>query len=115
MERIKRINEQIKREISLIIQKELGDPRLSLVTITAVEVSRDLQLAKVHFSVLGDAAAIQAAQQALKAAAGMIRRLIGQRVKMRYTPFFSFFYDKSAEVSAAIEKTLREIHHDDMG
>lgn len=115
MERIKRVNEQIKREISLIIQEELGDPRLDFVTITGVEVSRDLQTARVYFSVLGDAAAAQAAQQALKTASGMIRRLVGGRVKIRYTPSFSFVYDKSIEVSARIEEALREIRHDDRG
>lgn len=110
MDRIKRVNEQIKREISEIVQRELGDARLRLVTITGVEVSRDLQTAKVYFSVLGEAAAVEAAHHALKSAAGMIRRLVGGRVKMRYTPLLSFFHDRSIELSARIENALTEIH-----
>ncbi|MBI5415240.1 MAG: 30S ribosome-binding factor RbfA [Candidatus Omnitrophica bacterium] len=112
MDRIKRVNEQIKREISEIVQRELGDSRLRFVTITGVEVSRDLQTAKVYFSVLGEAAAVEAAHHALKSAAGMIRRLVGARVKIRYTPMLSFFYDRSIEFSARIENALTQIHHD---
>ena len=114
MDRIKRVNEQVKREISEIVQRELGDARLRVVTITGVEVSRDLQTARVYFSVLGDAAAVEAAHHALKSAAGMIRRLVAGRVKMRTTPLLSFIFDRSIELSARIENALTEIHHDKM-
>lgn len=114
MDRIGRVNEQIKREIGLILQRELGDPRLQFVTITGVEVSRDLRTAKVYFSALGDKPAAEAARQALKSATGIIRRCVGENVKMRYTPEFHFFHDRSVELSARVEQTLMEIHHDEM-
>ena len=129
MDRIDRVNEQIKREIGVIIQRELADPRLRFVTITNVDVSRDLRTAKVYFSALadrlpsaegslrggGENSAAQTAKKALESAAGIIRRYVGGHVKMRYTPEFHFFYDRSAEFSARVEQTLTEIHHDDTG
>ena len=115
MDRIDRVNAQIKKEISRIIHQELGDPRLQFVTITGVEVSRDLRTGKVYFSTLGEKAAAEAAQSALMSAAGIIRRYVGSNVKMRYTPEFHFVYDRSAEFSARVEQTLMEIHHDETG
>lgn len=115
MDRIDRVNAQIKKEISRIIHQELGDPRLQFVTITGVEVSRDLRTGKVYFSALGEKSAAEAAQKALVSAAGIIRRYVGSNVKMRYTPEFHFVYDRSAEFSARVEQTLMEIHHDETG
>jgi len=115
MDRIDRVNAQIKKEISRVVHQELGDPRLQFVTILRVEVSRDLRTAKVYFSSLGDHSAAEAAKKALESAAGIIRRYVGGNVKMRYTPEFHFIYDRSAEFSARVEQTLTEIHHDDMG
>ena len=136
MDRIDRVNEQIKREIGVIIQQELADPRLRFVTITSVDVSRDLRTAKVYFSALagrlpsaegsspegtsvprggGDKPAAEAARQALQSATGIIRRRVGENVKMRYTPELHFIYDRSVEFSARVEQTLTEIHHDDTG
>ena len=115
MDRINRVNSQIKKEISRIIHQELGDRRLQFVTITGVEVSRDLRTGKVYFSTLGEKAAAEAAQRALTSAAGIIRRYVGSNVKMRYTPEFHFIYDRSVEFSARVEQTLMEIHHDDTG
>ena len=115
MDRIDRVNAQIKKEISRIIHQELGDPRLQFVTITGVEVSRDLRTGKVYFSAMGEKPAGEAAQNALVSAAGIIRRYVGSNVKMRYTPEFHFVYDRSAEFSARVEQTLMEIHHDETG
>lgn len=115
MDRIDRVNEQIKREIGVIIQQELADPRLRFVTITNVDVGRDLRTAKVYFSALGENSAAQAAKKALESAAGTIRRYVGGHIKMRYTPEFHFIYDRSVEFSERVEQTLTEIHHDDTG
>jgi ribosome-binding factor A len=110
MGRIDKINEQVKREIGKIIQQELGDPRLQFVTVTEVDVSRDLRYAKIRFSVLGEKRQLQDAEKSLEGAKGMIRRLLGRRMDMRHTPELFFVYDKSIEMSARIEETLKEIH-----
>ena len=109
MGRIDRVNQQVKREIGRIIQQELGDPRVQFVTITDVDVSRDLRNAKIHFSVLGEQAQVQAAQKGLDGARGMIRKLLGQNMSIRHTPELFFIYDQSIEASIRIEETLKEI------
>lgn len=115
MDRIDRVNAQIKKEISRVVHQELGDPRLQFVTITNVDVSRDLRTGKVYFSALGEKPAAETAQKALMSAAKIIRRHVASNVKMRYTPEFHFVHDRSAEFSARVEQTLTEIHHDDTG
>jgi len=110
MGRIEKVNQQIKKEISIILQRDMADPRFEFVSITQVDVSRDLRSARVLFSVLGDSRRAQAVQQGLDGARGMIRKLIGQRINIRYTPELSFFYDNSISYSDRIEKTLQEIH-----
>ena len=112
MDRIDKINQRIKREVGDIVLKELKDPRLEFVTITKVEVSRDLRHAKVYFSVLGNAQKLKEAQEGLESARGFVRKLIGARVRMRYTPEMEFFYDRTIEYSARIEAALQEIHHE---
>ena len=112
MGRIDKINQRIKREIGDIVLKELKDPRLEFVSITHVEVSRDLQHAKVYFSVLGRGNQVQKAGEGLLSARGFVRKLIGQRVRMRYTPEIEFIFDHSIEYSARIEAALEEIQHE---
>lgn len=107
MDRIKRINEMIKREISVLLLEEIRDPRLKFVTITDVEVSKDLQHAKVFYSYLGNDR--KGVEDALDKAKGFVRRHVGHRVVMRYTPEIQFFYDQSIEYSDRIEQTLEEI------
>ncbi len=107
MDRTKRVNEMIKREISVMLLEEIRDPRLKFVTITDVKVSKDLQHAKVLYSFLGNDR--QGVEEALEKAKGFIRLLVGQRVVMRYTPEIQFYYDKSIEHSDRIEQTLEEI------
>jgi ribosome-binding factor A len=109
MDRTARINELMKREISQIIQQELGDPRFQFVSITHVDVSRDLQHARVEFSVLGGQDQVKAAKRGLDNARGLIRRIVAGRVAFRYIPEIEFFYDQSIEQGIKLEKTLQEI------
>lgn len=109
MGRIEKVNQQLRREISQIIQQELSDPRLEFVSITQVDTSRDLHYARVQFSVIGEDLKAQDAQRALDSARGMIRKLIGQRLTLRYIPELDFELDMSIVTSARIEETLKEI------
>lgn len=111
MERIERINSMMKREIGLMLLEDLRDPRLKFVTVTGVEVSKDLQHAKVFFSVLGQDR--REAEEALQKAKGYVRRLVGERVVMRYTPEIDFIFDRSVEYSDRIEQTLQDIHRNE--
>ena len=110
MERIDRVNQEVKRVLGRIIQQELSDPRLQFVTITKVDVSRDIRNARIYFSVLGEESKVQAAQKGLEGARGMIRKLLGQSMSLRHTPELFFIYDQSVEMSVRIEETLKEIN-----
>ena len=112
MGRIDKVNQAVKREVSSIIHGELKDPRLQFVTITQVEVTKDLQHAKIYFSVLGDQKSAEKADLGLNSAKGFVRRLVGQRIRMRYTPEIEFIYDRTVEYGVRIEQALEEIKHE---
>jgi len=113
--RTQRIGDQMQRELALLIQREIKDPRLGMVTITGVDVARDLSHAKVHITVLGkddDAEAIKQNIGILKDAAGFLRQQLSRVMKLRTTPQLSFQYDESirrgAQLSALIERAVAE-------
>lgn len=111
--RMQKINNQIKRDLGVILQQDVGDPRIAFVTITNADVSPDLRNARVYFSVLGDAAKIQDAQKALNSAAGMIRKMLSRRMNLRVTPLLTFIYDKSIAHSFEIEEALKRLNEDE--
>ena len=109
MSRQEKLAEELRKEISSIIQKEVKDPRLGFVTITKVEITHDLRYAKIFFSVLGEDKEYKKTRQALDSALGFIRSLIAQRVKLRFAPEIVFKEDRSSEYSIKIQKLLDEI------
>lgn len=108
-QRIERLREEIKREASDIIRK-LKDPRVGFVTVTDVEISRDLRHVKIFVSVLGDEAAKAETMEVLTRATGHIRSEIGQRIRLRYTPEIQIRADDSIARGARIFELLREIN-----
>ena len=109
MSRMERINSQVQREIGTIFQQDLSDPAFRLVTITHVNVSRDLRSAKVYFSVLGSAQSLKLIAGKIDRVRGFVRKLVGQRMTIRNTPELFFVYDDSILTGARIEKTLEEL------
>lgn len=109
MSRQDKVSEAIKQEISNIIFSELKDPRVGFVTITRVEITHDLRYAKVFFSVLGKEEEYEKTKEALDSALGFIRRLIAQRIRLRFAPEISFKEDRSVEYSIQIQEALDEI------
>lgn len=103
----------IKREISSIVHDELKDSRLGFVTIIGVDLTVDLRNAWVYFSVLGSKAEQKSTQEALENAKPFIRRLIGQRIKLRFTPEINFKLDQTPEHSIKIQKELDKIREED--
>ncbi|WP_047154635.1 30S ribosome-binding factor RbfA [Aneurinibacillus tyrosinisolvens] len=108
--RTNRVGEQIKKELSQIIQREIKDPRIGFVTITDVEVSGDLSQAKVFISVLGNEDQRNDTLKALDKAKGFMRTEIGRRVRLRHTPDFVFKIDESVAYGSRIETLLTEIN-----
>ncbi|HCS75755.1 MAG TPA: 30S ribosome-binding factor RbfA [Clostridiales bacterium] len=109
--RINRISEEIRREISDIIRSSVKDPRVSQVTsVVKAEVAGDLRYAKIYISVLGSEEDREATMEGLKKAAGFIRRELGNRLDIRYTPELQFVSDHSIEYSVEINKKLNELN-----
>ena len=109
MSRVERVAEALKKEISNIIHDELKDPRIGFVTVTRIELSKDLCYAKVFFSVLGTDKEQGDTKKALDSASGFIRWLIAQRIKLRLVPEIRFIQDKSCEYSIHIQQELDKI------
>jgi len=117
VDRINRISEEVKKEVSNIIRSELKDPRLpSMVSVVSANVTKDLRYAKIYVSVLGTDEEKKSAMQALKSASGFIRREVGRRVQLRYTPELHFELDTSIEHGVYITKLINEtVKEDDKG
>lgn len=110
VDRTNRISEEMKKEISDIIQNDIKDPRLPrLVSIVSVNVTRDLRYARVFASVLGSEEEKKNALSALKSAAGYIRREIGQRMQIRYIPELQFELDNSIEHGVYMSKLIKDV------
>ncbi len=107
--RVERVAEAIKEEVSLIIQKEVRDPRLGFLTVTAVELSSDLRYAKIFISVYGGQEERIKTLKGLQSATRFIRREMGRRIKLRYTPEIVFKWDESQEKAAHIDGLIRQI------
>ena len=105
-QRLRRVADQIQRELSALLSTELKDPRVGMVTLTGVEVSPDLAHAKVFFTMLGDAEALARTEAGLKRAAGFLRSELGHRLKLRITPEVRFVHDASVERGARLSKLI---------
>jgi len=92
-----RVGEQIQRELAQLIQQEIKDPRVGMVTVADVEVTTDLAHAKVFVSVLDEQSGAEAAVAALNHAAGFLRRELSRRLALRTTPALRFFHDQTTE------------------
>ena len=112
MARIDKINEEVRRELADVI-RNLKDVRIPMMTsVVAVNVTSDLRYAKAYISVMGDEGVQKRAIEGLKTAAGYVRREIGKRIDLRYTPEFIFELDRSIEHGAHIEKLLKSVRND---
>jgi ribosome-binding factor A len=112
--RTQRIGDQMQRELAQLIRREIKDPRVGLVTITAVEVSRDVSHAKIFITVMGQDSAADIAQnlKVLNDASGFLRMQLGRSMQLRNVPQLHFHFDASvsrgAHLSALIERAVAE-------
>ncbi len=107
-----RVQDLLREEISLIIQREIRDPGLGFITIIDVQMSEDLKIAKVHFSIYGSDEEKEKTIEALKRSRGYIKFLLGKRVKLRYMPELIFMLDDSLEKISRIEEIFKKEAHD---
>jgi ribosome-binding factor A len=110
-----RVGEQIQRELATLIQNELKDPRLGMISLSAVNVSRDLGHAKVFVSVLGSDAQVAESMEVLQHAAGYLRHKLGKSLHLRVIPELHFFLDRSLEEGARIGALINRAIASDRG
>ena len=111
--RVSRLNEQLRREISDIIAVRLRDPRVGSATITAVEVSGDLSVAKIWVRPGPMVESCEDTLEGLDSATSFIRRELGERIRVQKIPELRFREDRSLEHAARIEEVLSEINDED--
>lgn len=107
--RIEKLQELIKQEMSKMLLNDIKDPRIGFVTVTGVEMTGDLREAKIFVSVMGDADKVQSSLDGLNSALGFVRREIGQRIRLRFTPEISFALDTSLDYGDHIQKLLLQV------
>ena len=106
--RAERVAEQIRRELAELIRLELKDPRVSLLTLTDVEISPDYAHAKVFYTTLAEGEQRSAIERGLKHAAGFLRRELGRRVRIHHTPELHFVFDASVERGTHLSQLIDE-------
>lgn len=108
-DRTRKIGEQIQQTLAQVLQREVKDPRVAWVTISAVHVTRDLQNAKVFYTLLNDDdKARQDAQKTLSKISGFLRYELGQRLKLRALPQLAFVYDESIARGSHLTRVIEE-------
>lgn len=108
--RADRINGLLREEISLMLSREIKDPRLDgLISITRVDTSSDLRNARVFLSVMGDKASKDAALAGIQSAASFMRRSLRDRLKLRYVPFLKFAIDESIENADSVLRLMDQL------
>jgi len=104
-----RVADQLRSELAELLAREVHDPGIGFVTLTRVQVSPDLQLARVYYTALGDLEARTRSARALERAAPFLRRQIGSRLRLKRVPELKFFFDESIAGQDRIEQLLQEI------
>ena len=107
--RLERVNQLVKEEISMLLQRELKDPRLGFVTVTEVDVTPDLKYAKVFVSVLGSEQQWASSLAALESARGFVWNWLRRHLDLRVTPELAFRPDRSMEHAAHIQSLLSDL------
>ena len=108
--RVERIAEQIREEISLILATEVRDPRVGVVTVTRAKVTGDLSLARIYWTIVGDAVEKKKTKQGLEKAVPYMRHLLSQRLTLRRAPELVFQFDESVVAQDRVEQIIQEIH-----
>lgn len=107
--RSEKVAEAIHETVSSLLSRGLNDPRIGFVTITAVELTDDLSLARIYFTAIGDEASGKSSETGLNSAKGFIRKELGRVLTIRHIPEIIFKYDHSQEYGNRIDSILREI------
>ena len=111
--RVERVAEQIREEVSQILSTEVSDPGVGMVTVTRVKVTPDLSLARVYWTIMGDAKQRKDTAKALDRAAAYVRHLLSGRMSLRRSPEVKFLFDQSVAAQDRVEQILYELKQED--
>jgi ribosome-binding factor A len=111
--RVERIQEQVREEVSQMLATEVRDPGVGLVTVTRAKVTADLSLARVYWTIMGDANERKKTAKALERVSGFVRHLLAERLTLRRSPEVKFIFDESVAAQDRIEQIIQEIHAED--
>src|SRR5918993_557820 len=111
--RVERVAEQVREEVSQILATELSDPRIGLVTVTRVKVTPDLSLARIYWTMMGDATQRKQTAKALARAAAYVRHLLSTRMTLRRSPEVQFLFDQSIAAQDRVEQILQELKQEE--
>lgn len=107
-----RVQDLLREEISLIIQREMQDRGLGFITVVEVRMSEDLKIGKVYVSIYGDEETQKNSFEALKKSKGYIKFLLGKRVQLRYMPELTFVLDDTLERAQRLEEIFKKDVHE---
>lgn len=110
--RADRVSGLIQEVLAELLKKKIRDPRLAMATITGVNMSSDLKLARIYFTIYGGSEKSEAARRGFESARGFIKRSLAGRLGLRYMPDLKFFHDESFEYGSRIDKLLEKIATD---
>ena len=111
--RSERVSRHVRNTLAEILRRNVKDPRLKRVTITSVEMSPDLRLAKIYFVTSSEGEKIQRVLEGFQKARPYIKKLLGQELGLRYMPDLRFYYDDSLDYGARMEALFRSIGEGD--
>jgi ribosome-binding factor A len=111
--RAERVGGHVQKAITEILQKEISDPRLEMVTITRVKLTSDLRIARIYFTLTGSKVALSDAKEGFKSACGFLKRNLARQLGLRYMPDLEFHYDDSYDHASQINAILRSIKEED--
>ena len=114
-QRPSRVGEQIREDLTELLAREVHDPGIGFLTITRVNVTSDLQNARVYYTTLGDDQARKQTARALGRATPFLRRQLGNRLRLRRIPELQFFYDDNVERLDRVERILQELESERAG
>jgi ribosome-binding factor A len=104
-----RVGEQIREDLTELLARQVHDPGIGFLTITRVQVTSDLQIARIYYTTIGDAQARKETSRALGRATPFLRRQLGSRLRLRRIPEIQFFYDENIERLDRVERILHDL------
>ncbi len=110
--RSEKVADLIRKEISEMLVRGIKDPRIGFVTVTRVKVTDDCRSARIYFSVMGTAEQRDRSIEGLNSARGYVRKELGRRISLRYTPEITFQFDPSIEYAIHMEEVFQHIHEE---